>query len=249
MNELLLQFTALAKECFGTDLVGVYLHGSAAMGCYHPQKSDLDLLVVVQEPPTDDIKRRFMDGVVALHEKTPAKGIEMSVVTRDVCKPFLYPTPFELHFSGGHLAWYRRDPDDYIQKMRGTDKDLAAHCTVLKARGRCLYGPPIEEIFGEVPAVDYIDSLWYDVAGAHEEILEAPMYLTLNLARVLAYLQDGSVLSKKEGGAWALLHLPANYHPLIKAALEEYTEGKTVSYDSDLALAYADDMLHRIKTQ
>ena len=44
-------------------------------------------------------------------------------------------------------------------------------------------------------------------------------------------------------------HLPKTYHPLLKAALEEYTEGKNVSYDPDLALAYADDMLHRIKAQ
>ena len=248
MKELLLQFIALSRDCFGQNLVGVYLHGSAAMGCYHPQKSDLDLIVVVQDPPTDDIKRKFMDGVVAVHEKTPGKGIEMSVVTRDVCDPFVYPTPFQLHFSGGHLDWYRRDPDDYIQNMRGTDKDLAAHCTVLRARGQCLYGPPIEEVFGEVSAADYIDSLWYDVGGAATEILEDPMYLTLNLARVLTYLEDGSVLSKEEGGHWALHHLPKNYHPLLEAALEEYTEGKNVSYDPDLALAYANDMLIRIRS-
>lgn len=31
----------------GNDLVGVYLHGSAAMGCFDGRVSDLDLLIVV----------------------------------------------------------------------------------------------------------------------------------------------------------------------------------------------------------
>ena len=33
-----------------------------------------------------------------------------------------------------------------------------------------------------------------------EEITQYPMYLTLNLARVLAFREEGVVLSKKEGG-------------------------------------------------
>ena len=242
-QEILDSFISLAQQTFGSNLVGIYLHGSAAMGCYNPQKSDLDLIVVVQDPLTTGEKRAFMDGVVALHEKTPAKGIEMSVVTRDVCKPFLYPTPFELHFSEGHRDWYQCDPEDYVAKMNGTDKDLAAHCTVIRARGKTLYGLPIEEMFGEVPPENYFDSLWYDVGNAREEILDAPMYLTLNLARVLAYIRERKVLSKQEGGVWALQRLPEKYHPLIKTALQEYTDGADVEYSKELALQYADEML------
>ena len=33
------------------------------------------------------------------------KGIEMSIVTKTVCNPFVYPTPFELHFSAMHIGW------------------------------------------------------------------------------------------------------------------------------------------------
>ena len=245
-DSLLHQFVILSQQSFACNLVGVYLHGSAAMGWYSPVKSDLDFIVVVRASLTADVKRTFMQGLVDLHLQTPAKGIEMSVVTRNVCDPFLYPTPFELHFSGGHLDWYQRDPEDYIQKMNGTDKDLAAHFTVIRARGKCLCGEPIEAVFGPVPAADYLDSLLYDVESAREEILEAPMYLTLNLARVLAYQKEGAVLSKQEGGVWALDHLPDKYHPLIKTALQEYVDGADVPYDTELALQYADDMLRSI---
>lgn len=80
-----------------------------------------------------------------------------------------------------------------------------------------------------------------------EEIAEHPMYLTLNLARVLAYREAGVVLSKKEGGDWALRHLPAEYRPLTTNALREYTESAELVYDEVLAKRYAEYMLSRIK--
>ena len=244
---LLNRFTGRSREILKENLVGVYLHGSAAMGCFNPEKSDIDLIVVVEEPVPDPVKRRYMDMVVELNAQGPAKGIEMSVVRRQVCSPFVYPTPFELHFSAGHLAWYLRDPEGYVHNMKGCDKDLAAHFTILRKRGRCLYGAPIGEVFSEVPAADYMDSIWNDVAGAEEEIGQAATYFTLNLARVLAYGEEGLVLSKKEGGEWALGHLPENYRLLIESALNEYTENAPAAVDEALAADYARYMLGRIK--
>ena len=238
-------FTAESNRILGDNLVGVYLHGSAVMGCFNPEKSDVDLLVVVNEEPTDAVKRTFLDMVVSLDESGPAKGVEMSVVERSVCKPFAYPTPFVLHFSKMHLDWYRSNPEDYIAKMKGTDRDLAAHITVIRARGVCLCGAPIDEVFGEVPKQDYMDSLWYDIADAEDDITEDTMYLTLNLARVLAFLQDGSVLSKKEGGEWGLKNLPEKYHELLREALSEY-RGETPGYDTSIAKDYAHEMLRLI---
>jgi len=37
------------------------------------------------------------------------------------------------------------------------------------------------------------------------------MYITLNLARVLAYQKDHLILSKKEGGEWGLANLVEKY--------------------------------------
>ena len=240
-------FAEDAREAFGGNLAGVYLHGSAAMGCWNPAKSDLDLIVVVQDSPDDACKRAFMEKVAALDASMPGveghSGIEMSVVRRAACNPFVYPTPFELHYSAGHREWYGRDPEDYILKMRGTDRDLAAHFTVIHSRGLCLYGLPVEAVFGEVPAEDYLDSIREDISGAREEIDGNPLYVTLNLARVKAYLAEGSVLSKKEGGEWGLRNLPEKYLPLIRTALEDYEGGGRVQYDRELAKEYAEYML------
>ena len=131
--------------------------------------------------------------------------------------------------------------------MNGTDKDLAAHFTIINKRGRCLYGALIEEMFGEVPSRDYMDSIWYDVENAAEEITKYTMYLTLNLARVLAYKEEGLVLSKKEGGEWATRHLPSEYCPLITDAMREYCENSEVVYDELLAKRYAEYAIKRIR--
>ena len=234
------RFTEMTREILGAYLTGVYLHGSAALGCYQPAKSDLDFLVVVNTALPDSEKRRFLDNLLELDCECPGKGIEMSIVTEDVCNPFVYPTPFILHYSRMHTDWYRRDPEDYIRKMNGTDKDLAAHFTVIRYRGRCLYGRAIPEVFGEVPEEDYLDSIWNDVSGAEEEIAENPMCLILNLVRVLAYL------SKKEGGIWGLKTLPEQYWPLIRSALQEYEGRENVQYDRKLAENYATSMLDQI---
>ena len=238
------RFVGRSKEILKENLTGIYLHGSAVMGCFNPQKSDIDLIVVVRDAMSDPVKKEYMDMAFLMG---PAKGIEMSIVAKDVCDPFVYPTPYELHFSGAHLSWYQDDPDTYVRKMNGTDKDLAAHFTIICKRGRCLYGSQIHEVFARVPEADYMDSIWNDIAGAKEGISDDTMYLTLNLARVLAYRKEGLVLSKKEGGEWALENLSQEYHKLVQGALSEYVEGMAVSYDIELAGRYAVFMLDQIK--
>ena len=246
-ESLMKEFTGQSRSILRDNLTGIYLHGSAVMGCFNPEKSDIDLIVVVDRPLPDSVKREYMDMVIRCNAMGPAKGIEMSVVLREVCKPFVYPTPFELHFSTGHLAWYRTDPDEYIRKMNGSDKDLAAHFTIICNRGRCLYGAPIKDVFAEVPGCDYMDSIWNDIAEAPENIAKDTMYLTLNLARVLAYKEEGLVLSKREGGEWALRNLPAECRPAITDALRAYAGNAETAFDKALAKRYAEYALKRME--
>lgn len=145
-----------------------------------------------------------------------------------------------------HLNWFREKPEDYIEKMKGTDKDLAAHFTIITACGMVLYGEKIDDVFGEVPREDYIDSIWQDIRDAHQDILDNPMYITLNLCRVLAYLQENLVLSKQSGGEWGIRSLPHRFRPLIQDALRSYATDEVMRADPQKAVEFADDMLSRI---
>ena len=77
LSNLFKSFVAQSQKILGDNLIGIYLHGSAAMGCYNEKKSDIDLLVVVKEAIPDNIKYRFMDMVAELNTYAPPKGIEI----------------------------------------------------------------------------------------------------------------------------------------------------------------------------
>ena len=226
-REFLNIFAEKSKSILGENLIGIYLHGSLVFGCFNPLKSDIDLILVVKESVSKETKRKFMDMVVLENEKTTKKGIELSIVKEEYCKNFVYPTPFELHFSNMHLSWYKENPEDYIEKMHGTDKDLAAHFTVINQCGITLFGENKEKVFAVVSKEYYIDSILYDIENAKEDILENPVYIILNLCRVLYFLEEGKVSSKKEGGKWGILHLPSEFSLLIKDALLSYTSDKS----------------------
>lgn len=246
-HELLEHFVQQNELILGDNLVGIYLHGSAVMRCLNEKLSDIDLIVIVKNDLYHETKRKYMDMIVELNKKAPAKGIEMSIVKEAVCNPFVYPTPFELHFSIAHLEWYRSNPDDYVEKMNGTDKDLAAHFTIIRHRGRKLYGKEIEDAFSIVSKENYFDSIWHDIEGARTDILHNPMYIILNLCRVLAYVKESLILSKEEGGRWGLLNTPGKFQNLISAALEEYHNGAAMLLNEVFAEEYADYMLAQIR--
>ncbi len=240
------KFVEQSKAILGDNLVGLYLHGSAVMGCYNDEKSDIDLLVVIHNDMSAEEKRRYMDMIVELNTFAPTKGIELSIIKKYVCKPFVYPTPFELHFSVAHLEWYKNNPCDYVLKMNGTDKDLAAHIMITYHRGLCLYGEDIKTIFEDVSQEAYFDSIWYDIECAEEDILENPVYVILNLCRVFAFKKENLILSKQEGGNWGLTHVPEAYSNLIQQALDEYASVNTMKLNEKEAMEYANYMIAQI---
>ena len=148
-----------SKQIFGEELTGIYLHGSLAMGCFHPDKSDIDLILVIKDSVSDGQKRRLMDTLVELNETGPRKGLEFSMVTEEACRSREYPTPFELHFSPMHLKWFQENPGDYVRNMKGTDPDLAGHFMIIRHYGICLWGAAVSEVFGEVPREMYFESI------------------------------------------------------------------------------------------
>lgn len=247
-KEFLNIFAEQSKNILGENLIGIYLHGSAAFGCFNAEKSDIDLILVVKNFVSKEQKRKFMDFVIEMNEKTTKKGIELSVVKKESCLNFVYPTPFELHFSNAHLNWYKENPEDYIEKMKGVDKDLAAHFTVINTCGIVLYGEETGKVFSSVPEKYYIDSIISDIDSAREDILKDPMYIILNLCRVLAYLEERKVLSKKEGAVWGLKMLPKKFASVVASALRCYESDEEMFADKN-AEQFAKYMLNRIKNK
>ena len=125
VHTLLSAIRELFQDTLGANLTGCYLHGSLALGCFQWRRSDVDFLAVVDEEPGPAQKESLISGLLGLEPLAPPKGMEMSLVCRDACLPFRYPTPYVLHYSRMHQAAARRDTAAYCEAMHGLDKDLA----------------------------------------------------------------------------------------------------------------------------
>lgn len=228
------------------NLCGIYVHGSLAFGCFNWNKSDIDFLVVVYDKLTQSQKEALIRTLLRLNQVAPSKGFEMSVVLYCDCRDFCYPTPFQLHFSNTHINKIMDNLSEYCRTMNGTDCDLAAHFTVVKEVGIVQYGKSIADVFGVVPKDDYLSSIKTDIEDAENEILSNPIYMILNLCRVLSYMKYGLVLSKIEGGKWAKTHLSDEYTDLIKNAIDCYSSDKEFVIDTHIGQQFARYMIRNI---
>ena len=246
VHNLLDSLRSAFDQALGSNLTGLYVHGSLAFGCFSWQRSDVDLIAVAHRPLTQAEKLALLQALVRLLPDSPPKGLEMSVVLEAACKPFLYPTPYELHFSNAWLACYRTDPLALCETAGKTDIDLAAHFTVLRAVGYALCGAPVADVFAPVPPACYWESIAADVADARTAIHENYAYTVLNLCRVLAYAQTGRILSKRGGGEWALGALAPRWHPAVRGALAWYDDGAPIQTDETESAAICEHMLSQI---
>lgn len=239
--------TNLLENELSGSLVGIYLHGSMAMGCYNPLRSDIDILVLVKEKHSIDTYKKIAKQLIQIEEEQKLhKGFELSVVLDTYAADFVYPTPFEFHYSLFHKVKYATDENYFCGGFE--DPDLAAHFVVTYHRGIVLFGVPINEAFQLIDHKYYIDSIKSDVDSAFEGIIENPIYYVLNLARVLQYLKEAVVSSKKEAGEWALTRLPAPYKSVVEMCLEMYENGLVnLSFDENTLLSYTEYMIQEIE--
>ena len=246
-QHLLASITKQYSQILTDNLVGIYLHGSIAFGCFNWEGSDIDFIVVVDTPLPREIKLQLLQVLEDLRKQAPPKGFEMSVVLSKHCKNFVYPTPYELHFSNDFLEKYQEDPVLICDDKPKTDYDLAAHFKVIKSAGITTYGKPINETFGHIPRAAYIDSIYKDIKNAKNDVHQNPVYVILNLCRVYAHLKENQVLSKQAGGQWALKNLPQKHHPLITSMLNQYKTNKPHPNNQDQQKTFCQEILKLIE--
>ena len=232
VRDYLNHFVTLLAASLGNNLTGVYLHGSLAMGCYYPPKSDMDVIAVSKHPLDAVFAEELLYSIALFSKERPTVGdIEFSLITADIAKTMPNPMPYELHYSAyWHDRILRREVA-YTQNQ--FDSDLFAHLLCLKQRGVCLCGAPVDDAFGMVrwddflyAVLDDLDWVWGD-----ENILDSPYYCILNACRALQLLVGGEtrVRSKEEGALWGLSFFPAIFTPIILQALAVYRSAAPIT--------------------
>lgn len=213
---------ATQQVILGPALRGIYLHGSLAMGCYNPLRSDIDMLVLIDSALTSAQRSALVAALPVL--STPEQPIEISILLTGAIAPWRHPAPYELHYSED---WRARYAADDAAGLPGVDRDLAGHITVARERGVALFGQKPLDLLPAVPPADFLDSILADVLSdefglAGLAASANPVYTILNVCRTLGYMNTGRIMSKDEGALWALLELPWRYGSMTARALEKY---------------------------
>jgi Aminoglycoside adenylyltransferase, C-terminal domain/Nucleotidyltransferase domain len=180
----------------GDRHAGTYLHGSAVLGGFSPERSDVDLLVVAREPVE---RRALLDLAGALSVDRipcPGLGLELDVLAAAVAARPLQPCPFLLSMTAGESG-----ERAVLGADHGPGGDPLMHIAVVRSAGIAISGGPPVAVFAEIPRRwllrEFAGELDWAVANA------SPAYQALNAARAWRYAEDGVICSKLDGAAWA----------------------------------------------
>jgi streptomycin 3"-adenylyltransferase len=201
-------------------LVGIYLYGSLAMGCFNPESSDIDLIIVVGKRLSKLQRKKVIEHLKETCSKS--RRIELSIVRENVIQDPRYPIMVDLHFEYWGEIFEDKKNEEILSNLYTTRK-----------RGFRIWGKPISEVFSEIPPEYHLRSVIEDLKCTRKYLHESPesvgydpaVHWVLGSCRILAFIREEKVLSKLEGGHWGLANLPKQYHYLIRKALSYY-QGK-----------------------
>ncbi|HSK37874.1 MAG TPA: aminoglycoside adenylyltransferase domain-containing protein [Actinomycetota bacterium] len=196
----------------GPVLVGVYLHGSGALGHWSAERSDVDLLGVVARPLDRRAKRVISARLHHPSLTCPAPaGLELSLVTAAVAADPPRRPPFELHVGTGP------SPQTHLGGPAAADPDLLLHFAVCRRAGVAVAGPGPVEGFADPPRAWLLER---SVAELRRAVRHGGFaYRVLTACRAWRYLEDDVLGSKVESGRWARLRLAGGPDPPGAVAL------------------------------
>ncbi|WP_053216029.1 aminoglycoside adenylyltransferase domain-containing protein [Guptibacillus hwajinpoensis] len=245
-KKFVLDLVCETKQIMCDNYIGFYLHGSLAMGGFNPQSSDLDVLVVTHESITIETKRKL--AKLYFNYSTNPYPIEISFLTKGQLDNWEHPSPYEFHYSEFWRDRYEVDLLEnrftYLNDDIKTDPDLAAHITIMFYRGICIEGSSIFEVFPRIPSSDYLSSIIGDYEECLANIVDDPIYCSLNMLRVFWYVKEGIISSKQEAGNWGLTSLPDEMKGTMYKVVNSYQSEKSSYQFDETELIFLRNYIH-----
>jgi len=173
-------------------LCGVWLFGSAALGDFDPECSDLDVQAVTRERLTVAERRRLAAELSHDALPCPVRGLEFVLYAREDLTDPAGPA-FTLNLNTGPRMAH------HVALDAGEDPRFwfVLDVAIGRERGRPLVGPPPGEVFPELPRPLVVSALRdsLDWHAAHDDP-------SIAAARALAWAADGRWRSKAEAARW-----------------------------------------------
>jgi streptomycin 3"-adenylyltransferase len=215
------------KSVGAAGLVGVYVHGSAVLGGFRPERSDVDVLVVVAKPVPSECQAALGAELLASAYPCPGIGLELSAITAATAAD-LGDCRFEVHIAS---------PDELVVGTgHAGDADLILYAEVCRRSGLAASGPPASSVFGALPRARLVAAILAELEwGVSSASFE---YAVLNACRALRFAADGSLQSKVAGGEWYLASHPSD--EVVGAALARQLGVDAAEPSRDAVVAFVD---------
>ena len=247
INTVLWEWVEGVKRLLGEKIVGLYLSGSLAYGDFMPERSDIDLQAVVQNPLTVNELRAVEQLHRQIEGRSPqwADRIECSYVPLELMRELTPPATPRPWWGFGTF---------YAEAPAGNEWIINHY--VLSRHGITLAGPDFNDL---IPLIDIVsvrrasardlfqewvpridDAEW--LSNSHYQ-----SYLVLNLCRILHTVIHGEPSPKKVAGGWAKATYP-QWKGLIEEA-ERWAYGDKMKRQADAVafLRFAVDRVNETK--
>lgn len=225
--------TAALMDCFGNDLVGIYLSGSLSMGDFDLNSSDIDFVVVLRRPLED---AAFLAALQETHNRLRTDGgwwgtrLEVVYLPAHFCRVIsLEWTQHWMLTTGGKLV-LSKPRSDWIVQMY-----------IAREYGPHLAGAAAAETIVEVTE----DQLRASVHGAAPFIrrpegdvqIERTLALhVLSACRLLYTKTIGTIATKSQAATWADNFFHGEWSGIIGSALATRGGRRLVPCASSYAL-------------
>lgn len=188
----------------GRRVLGVMLHGSLALGAFTAGRSDVDLLVVVDRPLSDEEIMGLRGVGDSLTGEAPVR-VDLRVVTRSVAAAPTQAPPME-----AYLALQPDRPATMEARVAG-EPDLVVELAMVRAHGVALLGAEPRSMMGTVPD-EWVVEVGDEQLAAWERLTDDAAnaeLMVLTTCRIWRFGVEGVFCSKADAGRWALERDPS----------------------------------------
>lgn len=218
-----------------SNLLGVYLHGSPALGGYNVRTSDIDIIAVCKMPMTIAEKDAVATRLSRTNLKCPAEGLELNIVTLDTIQTPSQESPYELQ-----ITTFPNDAKAVDGAGRPGDPRLVLDFAICRQSGRPIgeRSLPCKQIFTPISKDMVLAQVKREVDwGLKLHKQGYGEYAVLNSCRAWKFHHDGILVSKIEGDEWVLStqSMSNDERNVIEAALQWHKSGVEVPLDQEVA--------------
>ncbi len=213
-----------ASDVLGQNLVAAYAGGSIGLDDYQPDRSDVDVTLICEDPLSLEAKHVVVSRLRHEVLPCPARGLELVMYRRTLARSGTPEPGFEVELNTGPRMRFRATYDGYDRPAEDGRFWYGLDRSILHQSGHPLLGPPAAEMFTDLSAADLrallIDALTWWLALPEPEG-DPPASGTedavLGACRSRVKFRHGVWLSKVAAGQRLLADGPS---PLLERSIQ-----------------------------